>query len=137
MNQTLERIKNAGIVKTDMVQNQAIDIPRTLEKLMIRNRNSMSLVDMSDIILIQREDRSTVIYTLQERFTTSDGLSELEEKLNKDLFFRCHKSYIVNLGAISKISPYGRWTYIVKLKGTEKEALLTHDKYEELQKLFK
>ena len=56
MNQTLERIKIAGIVKTDMVQNQASNIPRTLEKLMIRNRDSMSLMNMSDIILIQRED---------------------------------------------------------------------------------
>lgn len=137
LHKTLERIKNTGLVKVDAPENKSSNFPRTPEKLMIRNREGISLVDMEDIILIQREDRSTVIYTRQDRITTSEGLSEWEEKLNRDLFFRCHKSYIINLGSVSKIYPYGRWTYIVKLKGTEKDALLTHDKYEELEKLFK
>lgn len=137
LNQTLERIKKAGIVKPNESEITPPNLPRTLEKLIIRNKDGISLVNMEDIILIQREDRSTVIYTLQDRFTTSEGLSEIEEKLSRDLFFRCHKSYIINLRTVSKIYPYGRWTYIVKLKGTEKDALLTRDKYEELEKLFK
>lgn len=137
LNQTLKRIKEADVVKPEGAENKLQDFPKTLEKLMIRNKEGISLVDMADIILIQREDRSTVIYTLQDRFTTSEGLSDLEEKLNGKLFFRSHKSYIINLEAVSKIYPYGRWTYIVKLKGTEKDALLTHEKYEELGKLFR
>jgi two-component system LytT family response regulator len=109
---------------------------RPPDKLMIRNRDGITLVDMEEILLIQREDRSTVICTAQDRLVTSESLSELEEKLDRSLFFRCHKSYIINLGAVSKIYPYGRWTYIVKLKGIEKDALMTHEKYEELEKLF-
>jgi two-component system, LytTR family, response regulator len=136
LNQTLERIKNVGIVKTDVLAKKSPDFPKTHGKLMIRNRDGISLVDMEEILLIQREDRSTVIYTSQDRFTTSEGLSELEDKLDRNLFFRCHKSYIIKLSAVSKIYPYGRWTYIMKLKGVDKDALLTHDKYEELEKLF-
>lgn len=136
LNQTLERIRNAGIVKSGLPVLKKPYSPAGPQKLMIRNKDSISLVDVKDIILIQREERSTVIYTKTDRFSTSDGLSEIEERLNGDLFFRSHKSYIINLGAVSKIYPYGRWTYIVKLEGIEKDALLTHDKYEELSKLF-
>lgn len=136
LNQTLERIKSIEAVKSGIIVTRSASHSRTPEKLIIRNKEGISLVDMDEIILIQREDRSTVIYTSQERFTTSEGLTELEEKLDSDSFFRCHKSYIINLNAISRIYPYGRWTYIVKLKGTERDALLTHDKYEELEKLF-
>lgn len=137
LNQTLDRIKSAGIAKAGLsVVNRPRGSAAAPQKLMIRNKDSISLVDVKDIILIQREDRSTVIYTTTDRFSTSEGLSEIEEKLSRDLFFRCHKSYIINLGAVSKIYPYGRWTYVVKLEGIEKDALLTRDKYEELSRLF-
>jgi two-component system LytT family response regulator len=87
--------------------------------------------------LIQREDHSTAIYTAQERYVTSEGLSELEERLDGEIFFRSHKSYIINLTMVYKIYPYGRWTYIVKLKNTSQDALITHEKFEEMQRLFK
>lgn len=136
LNQTLERIISLKAAKPRITVTRPPNPARAPEKLIIRNKEGISLVDMDEIILIQREDRSTVIYTSQERFTTSEGLSELEEKLDSNSFFRCHKSYIINLNAISRIYPYGRWTYIVKLKGTDRDALLTHEKYEELEKLF-
>jgi two-component system, LytTR family, response regulator len=134
--QTLRRIgelsRQQSILNLDSKSLPA----KGLDKLLIRNKEGINLVDMKDILLIQREDRSTVVYTGQERFVTSEGLSELEERLDKNLFFRSHKSYIINLSAISKIYPYGRWTYVVKLKGTEKDALLTHERYEVLETLF-
>ena len=63
-------------------------------------------------------------------------LGELEERLPDGLFFRTHKSYIVNLNQIESIAPYGRWTYIVKLRGTDRDALITHERFEALEKLF-
>lgn len=106
-------------------------------KLLIRNKEGITFLDQEEIILIQRENHSTVIYTANERYVTSEGLSELEGRLNPELFFRSHKSYIINLAMIYKIYPYGRWTYVVKLKNTSQDALITHEKYEELQRLFK
>lgn len=137
LSQTLDRIKNAGEIRTAASGSRITSLPGTPHKLMIRNRESISFVDVDEILLIQREDRSTVIYTQHDRLVTSEGLSELENRLGSDRFLRCHKSYIINLRAISKIVPYGRWTYVVKLKGTEKDALVTREKYEELEKRFR
>ena len=39
-------------------------------------------MDMKEIILIQREERNTVIYTADGHFTTSESLGELEERLD-------------------------------------------------------
>jgi two-component system LytT family response regulator len=107
-----------------------------LEKLLIKNKEGISFIDTDEIIIVQREDRSTVIYTKDNSYVTSEGLSEIEDRLDETKFLRTHKSYIVNLSMIHKIYPYGRWTYIVKLKNTDKDALLTHDKYEELKRIF-
>lgn len=109
----------------------------TAGRLMLRHREGVSFVNMADILLIQRENRSTVIYTAGGgRFVTSDSLGETEARLDPNVFFRCHKSYIINLNQIDNVTPYGRWTYIVRLNGTDQDALITHEKYEELEKMF-
>lgn len=105
-------------------------------RLLIRNRDGVVFVDMDDILLVQRENRQTVLYTAEGSYATSDTLGEVEEKLDPETFFRCHKSYIINLSYIDSITPYGRWTYVVKLRGTRQDALITHEKYEELEKMF-
>ena len=106
-------------------------------RLMLKSRDGLTFVDIEDILLVQREDRQTVIYTVGDgRFVTGEGLSELEERLPANMFFRSHKSYIVNVGQIESVTPYGRWTYVVRLRGTRRDALITHDRLDELQKLF-
>jgi len=37
---------------------------------------------------------------------------------------------------ISKIEPYGRWTYIVKFRGIAESALMTAQNYEEIKKIY-
>ena len=106
-------------------------------RMMLKHREGLSFIDVSTIALIQREDRASVLYLDDgSRYVTGDTLSELDERLPDEMFFRCHKSYIVNLNRIESISPYGRWTSIVKLKGIGQDALITHDKLEELQQMF-
>ncbi|MGE5614761.1 MAG: LytR/AlgR family response regulator transcription factor [Bacillota bacterium] len=133
---TLERIKRINAEKPCGNCASPAKMQGTPKKLMVRSKEGISLVDMYDIILIQREDGNTVLYTKNERFTTSESLGSLEKRLDGRTFFRCHKSYIINLNAVSKIYPYGRWTYIVKLKDIDKDALITYDKYDELNRIF-
>ena len=106
-------------------------------RIMLRLREGVSFVDLNDILLVQREERATVVYVADGgRFVTGDTLGEMEERLPEGMFFRTHKSYIVNINHIESISPYGRWTYIVKLRGTKQDALITHERFEELQTRF-
>jgi len=120
-------------VKTPAVPERA----KPQGRMMLKHRDGVSFINMSDILLVQREERSTVIYTADGKsYATSDTLSETEAKLDPQTFFRCHRSYIINLNRIHDITPYGRWTYVVRLDGTDRDALITQEKYEELEKLF-
>jgi two-component system LytT family response regulator len=49
---------------------------------------------------------------------------------------RSHKSYIICVDKIRKIEIYGRWTYVVKFRGTEKDALMTKEKSKELEEKY-
>ncbi len=106
-------------------------------RMMLRHRDGVAFLNQNDIQLVQREDRATVIYTADGgRYVTGDTMAEVEARLDPEIFFRCHKSYIINLNRISAMEPYGRWTFVVKLPGTRQTALITHEKYEELIQRF-
>ena len=104
--------------------------------LPIENLDQMTFIDKKDIILVERLDGETIITTKDGEFHTSVSLGSIEEKLEPKEFMRCHKSYIINLSMITRIEVYGRWTYTVKLKGTNATALMTSQNYEEIKKRY-
>ena len=130
---TLSRIKN----KTAEEQSPTVvQSEKQSDKLMIKGKEQIVFVDKKDIIFVERSDNATSIVTGEEMYKTAVSLGAIEEKLNSSEFMRCHKSYIINLSRIRKIEPYGRWTYIVKFKGTSDTALMTAQNYEEIKKIF-
>lgn len=138
---TLERIRTVTLERRAQQSQTAIrpQVQRQTSagRLMLHHKEGVNFINQADILLVQRENRSTVLYATQgRRFETSEALGDVEERLDKQIFFRCHKSYIINLNAIDSITPYGRWTYVVHLTGTSQDALITHEKYEELEKMF-
>ena len=105
--------------------------------IMLKNRDGMTFLPVSDILLVYKESRATHIVTTEATYSTSEGLGEIWKKLEGGDFFKSHRAYIMNTSAISKMSPYGRWTYNVELRGTDKTALITHEKLEELQEMLR
>lgn len=135
---TLERAKSVLKTREDAAQSaKPVEPPPQSGRILLKHRDGVSVINMEDILLVQREERATVLYTVNDgRYVTGDSLADIEARLDPALFMRCHKSYIINLSHVDSISPYGRWTYVVKLRGTRRDALITHEKYEELEKLF-
>ena len=136
--QTLERVRDRLRHRDDQTKPvKPKPAPAAAGRLMLRHREGVAFLDQEDILLVQREDRSTVLYATEDRrYATTESLAETEARLDPNLFFRCHKSYIINLTRIRDITPFGRWTYAVTLEGTKQYALITHEKYEELERMF-
>ena len=135
VNKTLARIRESSI-DADRKALQEEHLEQHKEKLLIKGKEQISFIDKRDIIMIERAESATQIVTKEEIYRTSVSLGEIEEKLPSNDFMRCHKSYIINISMISKIEPYGRWTYVVKFKGTAETALITAQNYEELKNRF-
>ena len=136
--QTLEHIRERLRAPEAQIVAPKAPAPEVVPgRMMLKHRDGVSFLDLREIAMVARENRSTIII-MQDgvRYEVADGMADLDERLPDDLFFRTHKSYIVNLNLIESIAPYGRWTYIVKLKGLKEDALITHERFEALQKLF-
>ncbi len=136
VNQTLDRIA-AQRMPEDCEQEEKVVRPQYRhDKLLVKGKESMSFIPIPEIILIQRENNATVIYTEKDSYVTSASLAELERRLDPQQFLRSHKSYIINLSRIRRIEPYGRWTYVVHFQGRKEDALLTAEKFEEIKRRF-
>ena len=142
--QTLQRIRE----RLRGASVEPLDVPRPPKerpaaeqpvagRMMLKHREGVSFIDIADIAMVMRENRATVLLMKDgARYVVGDGMADLDERLPDEIFFRTHKSYIVNLNLIESIQPYGRWTFIVKLKGLKDDALITHERFEALQKRF-
>mgnify|MGYP001079586961 FL=1 len=148
MVRTLDRIRNtfaesgtAGLAQGQGEGGPALPDKITRSKcyrgkLLIKGKEQTYLLDAEEILFVERLDGSTNIVTAGEQYRTSLSLSDLEAKLDGDRFLRCHKSYIVNLTRITRIEPYGRWTYVVRFKNCELSALMTAQNYEKVRELL-
>ncbi len=104
--------------------------------LLIKGRDTISFVPLSSVLMACREGQETRIVTADETYQSSSTLAELWPKLEGRGFIKTHRSYIVRASAVTKLAPYGRWTWSASLRGTDATALVTHDKLDELQQLL-
>lgn len=60
-------------------------------------------VPIGDILYIETDKRNIVVHTSDNRLISNRKIDELEEELKDYGFFRCHKSYLVNLENIAQL----------------------------------
>lgn len=65
-----------------------------------RNGKKVKTILIKDIYYIETVGRYCAITTADERYECSESVGTLEEKLEEYGFFRCHKSFLVNLNAV-------------------------------------
>lgn len=136
---TLNRIKDTGEfternVKHDGAASEEYEPYK--DKLVVKGKEEILFIDVKDIIFIERINGTTRIVTKDGDFNTSQSLTDVEKKLNMRDFIRCHRSYIINLSKISKLTQYGRWTYSVSFRDCTDTALMTHYNYDKIKDMF-
>lgn len=86
------------------------------EKVVVFDGEEYNLISAEDILYISANNKYTVVFTKHGIYNTKKSLESWSSRLKKKIFFRCHRSYIVNLKHIVKISPMFNKNYIIKLK---------------------
>ena len=64
-------------------------------------------LDINDIFYIESQGHSIIYITKQEEIISRGAMGNLEEMLSKYGFFRCNKSYIVNMKHVERIQDGG------------------------------
>lgn len=83
----------------------------SLERISVEELGQYRVIPVKDILWIEADEGFATVHTRQGAYLTDFSLKFLEENLSEEIFFRCHRSYIVRLDAITKIAPTGAGTY--------------------------
>jgi two-component system LytT family response regulator/two-component system response regulator LytT len=83
----------------------------------IRADNRFLLVQAADIIYASLADESITIVTGQVNGTANyRTLDELQARLDPDVFWRVHRSHLVNINKVKEIVPWFSRNYILRMK---------------------
>jgi two-component system LytT family response regulator/two-component system response regulator LytT len=87
------------------------------ERLAIRVGERFMLVQAEDVIYASLNDQGISVVTEQHAGTSSyRTLDELHDRLDASVFWRVHRSHLVNINKIKEIVPWFSRNYILRMK---------------------
>ena len=98
----------------------AEELPRQLDRISVESKGVYKVIPLAEVLCFEAHDGIVFVQTSVDRYVTEFSLKFLEQNLDtKHLFFRCHRSAIVQLAAIRSIAPWGAGTYRLVLDETQ------------------
>jgi two-component system response regulator LytT len=85
-------------------------------KLLVKTQHRLLLVDADDVFFASIEDGTiTVVAREVEGTSNYRTIEELQESLASDVFWRPHRSYLVNINHIREVVPWFKSSYMLKM----------------------
>lgn len=138
-------VKNqAGLTPIDLSEEKENDDPVHSEKIqpnvfkiLCKIDDKMIFFSPTEIDYIESINGVSQVHVSGDSFPSALTMTELEARLIKFGFFRCHRSYIVNLQRVRELVSYSRNSFTLVLADTIKTKLpLSRTRLEELKLLL-
>lgn len=109
----------------------------TLQKISTKRNDKVILFNPPEIDFIESIEGSIVVHVGGEQYNCALTLTELEQRLINFGFYRCHRSYIVNLQKVREIITWTKNSYSLRLNiGQDAVVPLSRSKLQELKVLL-
>jgi len=118
LSETIERARRAIQEKQKLGTPEAAPVraypQRT--KLLVRSGNRSFIVDAQDVIYATIDSGLiTMVTTSVEGQSNYRTIEELQSNLDPEVFWRVHRSYLVNINRIKEVIPWFKSTYQIRM----------------------
>ncbi len=147
LSETIERARRA-VVEKKAPENPVLaanpasvgghaTTPRT--KLLVRAANRHFIVDANDVIYATIDNGLiTVVTTQLEGSSTYRTIEDLQANLDREQFWRVHRSYLVNINRIKEVVPWFKSSYQLRMDDRKHtEVPVSRVQTRRLRELFK
>ncbi len=114
----------------------------SVEKKQISNKVSISVgekimvFNTEDIIVVEADKKESRVYTTKECYLTKMKISDWEEQLPENQFYRCHRSYLVNLSKVREIEPWFNNAFMIHMESCPVKIPVSRNNMKEFKSLF-
>jgi two-component system LytT family response regulator/two-component system response regulator LytT len=117
LEETVERARKSMVDRSGAEPPPApLPRPGAFTKLLVRNGVRNMIVDPQELIYATIDSGVITLVTSQvEGQSSFRTLEELQAALDPDLFWRAHRSFVVNLNRIREVVPWFKSTYQLKM----------------------
>lgn len=144
---TAFKLQNDGLHKLIVEDQQderdkaslADNTPKTTDlfKVSAKMQDKEIFFDPTEIDYIESQEGKSHIVVNEEYFSLNSSLTEIEKQLEVYGFFRCHRSYIVNLQKVREIITWSKNTYSIRINNkTHSTIPLSRSKVQAIQAMF-
>jgi len=99
-----------------LVNQLAVDKGAQPVKLLVKTQQRLFLVDADDVVYASIEDGLITVVTRElEGSSNYRTLEELQASLDSDVFWRAHRSYLVNINHIKEVVPWFKSSYVLRM----------------------
>jgi DNA-binding LytR/AlgR family response regulator len=108
---------------------------RYLRRLAVRGGDRFLIIDAEDIDWIEAKEGGVLLHVGREEHPVNRTLVQLESRLDPALFFRAHRSVMVNLDRVKEIVPWFAGSHKLRLR-TGAELDLSRSRAKDLRELL-
>jgi two-component system LytT family response regulator len=105
-------------------------------KITLWKNDKLFVLNINDIFYCEAHEHEVHVFTKDNQFKVASSISDFYKKLPEDTFFKCHRSYIVNIDKVSEIMPWFNNTYMLKLEGLDSEIPVSRQNISSFKKLM-
>ncbi len=100
-------MKAIGKVIEILELEKHIKVPSTLDSIessiVIKSSHQLIKINLVDVLYIEALHKYIKIVTVEKNYTTLFSMNSIEQEIPPSLFYRCHRSFIVNIKKVEMI----------------------------------
>ena len=100
--------------RLQQLENHLKKAEQFIKTLVTKKGDQVKIIDLEDVLYFKSEDHYTFAVTAINEFIIDLSLNSLEEKLNPEIFLRCHRNCIVKFPYIDRVGSTESFNLVLK-----------------------
>ena len=108
----------------------------SLERIVVKNNQKITIIPSDKINFLEAQDDYVMIYSNLGKYLKKQTMKYYDDNLDGEIFFRVHRSYIVNINAVKQMELFEKESYKITMNDGSKIPV-SRSGYSKIKELLK